>query len=138
MLRKILSLILKPKSGIYHDAIRATPDNIGTENIPILKVHLIKQSKSDVVLALQIAYKMPKGCIAHHALFQMLDANGEISTNLWLRVGEIKHKGIFHLMNSIDTSLIDKSILLFRFGDGKYPACNYFCYEIHLCDFKIA
>lgn len=137
MLRKLLSLILKPKSGIYHDAIRVTPENIGDVNIPILTVHLIKQPRSDVELALQIAYKMHKGCIAHHAMFQLLDGKGDISTNLWLRVGEIKHKGVFHLMNSIDKNLIDKSILLFRFGDGKYPARNYYCYEIYLRDFKI-
>jgi len=138
MIRKLLSLILKPRSGIYHDAIKVTPDNIGAEHIPILKLHLIKQPKSTEVLALQIAYRMPKGCITHHAQFRMLDAHGDISTNLWLQVGEIEHNGTLYLMNSIDKNLVEKSIILFRFGDGKYPACNYYSYEMHLCDFKIA
>lgn len=138
MLYTLLSLFLKPKSGVYHDTTIVAPADVGADGVPIKNVFLIKQPNSDETIGLRIEYKIPKGCKSHHAQFVTLDSQGNRSTLLWLRAGEIEHKGTFYMMNRIDKSLVKTGMLLFLFGDKKYPTCNYYSYEIHLRDFEVA
>ena len=138
ILKRVLGWFLGPKSGRYLDPIVVTPEMLNDGGLPIQTVSLIKQPNSDDSIGVDIVFRLAPKCKNYHALFLIKNEKGESTTRIWLKDSDIVHKGVIHLINTFDMSLVKSGEILVRFEEVLWPTSNYYQYSIPLKEFEIA
>jgi len=101
MIWKILSFFVSPTATEYHDSVPVGPRPGGATGNIFKNIYLSRQPNEAGAVAIQVEYSPPRWCVTHAVQFVTYDENGLWKSDLWLRVGHIKHKGIHYLVNTL-------------------------------------